>query len=51
MRAQYKTCVAVTAALLQLLACCFADYVEDNVGMPPGTSLGDHTCIHDKVFL
>ena len=41
-------CVAVTTILLQFLASCSAARVED-VGMPPGTTLGDHACIHDKV--
>ena len=44
--------LVLTAILLQFLACqCSATQVEEDDGMPPGTSLGDHTCIHDKVFL
>ena len=42
-------CVAVTTILLQFLASCSAAHVEDDVGMPPGTTLGDHACIHNKV--
>ena len=50
MRALHKVyCVAVTTILLQLLASCSAAHVEDDVGMPPGSSLGDHACIHEKV--
>ena len=52
MRALYKTYrLVLTAVLLQLLACqCCVTQVEENDGMPPGTSLGDHACIHDKVI-
>lgn len=51
MRAMDKTYrLVLTAVLLQLLACqCSATHVEED-GMPPGTSLGDHACIHDKVM-
>ena len=50
MRVLHKVyCVAVTTILLQLLASCSAAHVEDDVGMPPGSSLGDHSCIHEKV--
>lgn len=52
MRALYKTYqLVLTAVLLQFLACqCSATQVEEDDGMPPGTSLGDHACIHDKVI-
>ena len=48
MRALYW--VAVTALLLRFLTVALAVHVND-VGMPPGKSLGDHMCIHDKVTI
>jgi len=44
--------LAVTAVLLHFLAIGFAVRVsEDDARMPPGKSLGDHMCVHDKVTI
>ena len=43
--------VAVTAVLLHFIAIAFAVHVEDDARMPPGKSLGDHVCVHDKVSI
>ena len=47
MRALYW--IVVTTVLLHFFAVTFAVHVEDDARMPPGKSLGDHVCIHDKV--
>ena len=46
----WKSGVAVLLAVLRLLAYHSATgFAEEGAGMPPGKSLGDHRCIHDKV--
>ena len=45
--------VAVLLAVLLLASHSAAGFAEEgagiSAGMPPGKSLGDHRCIHDKV--
>ena len=51
---RWRSGVAVLLAVLRLLVShSAAGFAEEgagiSAGMPPGKSLGDHRCIHDKV--